>query len=109
MILFFLGVYGVIVKRNIIKIIISILIMENALNLFLLLLGYRAGGLAPILTKGMDVAEFTASAVDPLPQAMVLTSIVIGFSAAALMIAVAIKLYQKYKTFDIKQMKDLKG
>ncbi|MFC2062268.1 sodium:proton antiporter [Elusimicrobiota bacterium] len=107
--LFFIGLYGVITKKNVVKIIISIIIMENALNLFLLLIGFRKGGIAPILKSGMDVEKFANTAVDPLPQAMVLTAIVIGFSVAALMVAVAIRLYQRFNTFDITEIKDLKG
>lgn len=108
-ILFFIGLYGVVTKKNVIKIIISVIIMENALNMFLLLLGYRKEGIAPILTRTMELEKFIYTAVDPLPQAMVLTSIVIGVGVIALMIAVAIRLYGRFKTFDINEMKELKG
>jgi multisubunit Na+/H+ antiporter MnhC subunit len=108
-VLFFIGLYGVVTKKNIVKIIISIIIMENALNLFLLLIGYRKDGIAPILKQGMEVGKFANLAVDPLPQAMVLTSIVIGLSVVALMVAIAIRIYERFGTFDISEIKDLKG
>ena len=57
----------------------------------------------------MDIAEFAAKAVDPMPQAMVLTSIVIGLSVTLLLVAVSIRLYEKYGTFDVDEMKRLKG
>ena len=104
-ILFLVGLYGVISKRNLIKIIIGIAIMEYSINLFFILIGYVEGGTAPILTKGFKNSKF----VDPLPQAMILTSIVIGLATTALLLAVAIRLYQKYGTFDINKIKDLKG
>ncbi|RLC56615.1 MAG: cation:proton antiporter [Candidatus Cloacimonadota bacterium] len=104
-ILFLVGLYGVISKRNLIKIIIGIAIMEYSINLFFILIGYVEGGTAPILTKGFENSKF----VDPLPQAMILTSIVIGLATTALLLAVAIRLYQKYGTFDINKIKDLKG
>ncbi|MEO0113427.1 MAG: sodium:proton antiporter, partial [candidate division WOR-3 bacterium] len=46
--------------------------------------------------------------VDPIPQALVLTAIVIGLGTTALLLSVAIRIYEKYKTFDIKEIKRLK-
>ena len=105
LILFLVGLYGVIAKRNLIKIIIGIAIMECSINLFFIMIGFVEGGTAPIISKGFENAKF----VDPLPQAMILTSIVIGLATTALLLAVAIRLYQKYGTFDINKIKDLKG
>jgi len=104
-ILFLIGLYGVVSKRNLIKIIIGIAIMEYSINLFFIMIGYIEGGTAPIITKGFEQAKY----VDPLPQAMILTSIVIGLATTALLLAVAIRIYQKYGTFDINDIKDLKG
>jgi len=47
--------------------------------------------------------------VDPLPQALVLTAIVIGLATTALMVALAMRIYEKYKTFDITKIKELRG
>jgi multicomponent Na+:H+ antiporter subunit C len=104
-VLFLVGLYGVVSKRNLIKIIIGLAIMEYSVNLFLVLIGYIDGGTAPILTEGFTKAKF----VDPLPQALVLTAIVIGLATTALLLAVAIRLYRKYGTFDINEIKNLKG
>ncbi len=109
MVLFFIGLYGIATKKNAIKIIISIIIMQNAVNLFILLVGYQKDGTAPIITEGMSVENFVAGSVDPLTQAMVLTSIVIGLSIIALMVAIAIRIYDRFKTFDVSKIKDLKG
>ncbi|MHC4561386.1 MAG: sodium:proton antiporter [Planctomycetota bacterium] len=107
--LLLVGVYGVIAKRNVIKIILGILIIDYAVNMLLVLVGYRRDGVAPILSEGQDARTWAASAVDPLPQAMVLTSIVIGLGLAAMMVALAIRLYQKYGTFDMNEIRRLKG
>ena len=103
------GVYAVVAKKNIVKIIIGVLFLDYAVNLLLVLVGYRAGGSAPILEKGQAAAEFAAASVDPLPQAMVLTSIVIGLGLTALMVALAIRLYEKYHTFDMDDIRKLRG
>jgi len=108
-VVFLIGLYGVTCKKNIVKIIIGFTLMEYAVNLFLILLGYRKEGIPPILSKGQDIFEFSKKAVDPLPQALVLTSIVIGLGVLSLMVAIAIRLYQRYGTFDITEIKKLKG
>lgn len=107
--LLLIGVYAVVAKKNIIKIIVGVLIIDYAVNMLLVLVGYRSGGEAPILAKGQSAAQLAATGVDPLPQAMVLTSIVIGLGLTALMVAMAVRLYEKYGTFDMNDIRRLKG
>lgn len=103
------GLYGVVVKKNVVKIVISLAIMEYGINLLIILIGYRKGGCAPILDKGMDLSTFLACSVDPLPQALVLTSIVISLGVLALMVSICVRLYERYGTFDITEMRRLRG
>ncbi len=105
LILFSIGLYCVVRKRNLIKIIIGIGIMEYAANLFFVLAGYRKAGRSPIFASGQQIKNM----VDPLPQAIVLTSIVIGLALTLLLVSVAIKIYEKCGTFDITKIKKLKG
>ena len=107
--LILIGLYGVLSQRNTVKIIISLLIMEYGIHLFLILQGYRAGGVPPIVEPGIDGSTWAQQSVDPLPQALVLTSIVIGLAVLALMLAMAVRLYERYGTFDINAMRRLKG
>jgi len=104
-----MGLYCLVAKKNIIKKIIGIVITEYSINLFLILIGYRKGGVAPIILKGMDAGVVAESSVDPLPQALVLTSIVIGLGVLALMVAICLRLYEKYKTFDMSDINKLQG
>ena len=105
LLLFCIGLYGVLRKRNLVKIIIGLGIMEYAMNLFFVLLGYRFHGRAPIEAQDKNILNM----VDPLPQALVLTSIVIGLGITALLISIAIRIYERYGTFDITKIKRLKG
>lgn len=105
LVLFCVGLYGVLRKRNLVKIIVSLGIMEYSMNLFFVLLGYRSYGRSPIDAENQDILNM----VDPLPQALVLTSIVIGLGVTALVIAIAVRIYEKYGTFDITKIKKLKG
>ena len=104
-ILFSVGLFGLLFKRNLIKMIISIAIMEYAINLFLILIGYKQNGAVPILPINGQVPVI----VDPLPQAMVLTTIVIGLSLIILMVSLSIRIYEKYGTFDISKIRKLRG
>ncbi|HUS91555.1 MAG TPA: cation:proton antiporter subunit C [Phycisphaerae bacterium] len=103
------GLYAVVAKKNVVKIIVGLLVLDYAVNLLLVLIGYRSGGQAPILEPGQTSAELAAKAVDPLPQAMVLTSIVIGLGLTALMVAMGLRLYEKYGTFDTNKIRSLRG
>jgi multicomponent Na+:H+ antiporter subunit C len=111
--LLLVGIYGVVAKKNVVNIIIGVLVIDYAVNMLLVLVGYRTvdgrAGKAPILTEGGSAAELARSAVDPMPQAMVLTSIVIGLGITALMVAMALRLYDKYKTFDMNEIRKLRG
>ena len=114
--LFMIGLYCAVVKKNMVKIVLGIMVMEYAVNLFLIMLGYRMDGTAPILSAsdvdretGAIAAQFLSTAVDPLPQALVLTSIVISLGSLALMISICIRTYSKYGTFDITEIRRLRG
>ena len=104
-VLFLVGMYGVMVKRDLVKIILAIGIMGYAANLFLVLVGYRNNSIYPILVEGKKVQQM----VDPLPQALVLTSIVIELGTTAMLVALAIRLFEKYSTFDITKIRRLQG
>ncbi|MHC4623867.1 MAG: sodium:proton antiporter [Planctomycetota bacterium] len=113
--LFMIGLYCAVVKKNMVKIVIGIVVMEYAVNLFLIMLGYRAGGEAPIVSAddifgGGQISDaFVSASVDPLPQALVLTAIVISLGSLALMISICIRTYEKYGTFDITEIRRLRG
>ena len=91
-ILFFIGLYGITARRNIIKTVISLGIMETAIILFFLTINFSEGAMPPI---GRDV---TGSMADPLPQALMITAIVIGVAVTAVSMTMFISLYHKYGT-----------
>ena len=101
-VLIVLGLYGLLTQRNIIKIIISLNILEIGVNLFIVSVGFVTDGLAPIFTSVNNSSSLNF--VDPLPQALVLTAIVIGVGTTALGLALAKNIYQKYGTFEIDEM-----
>ena len=73
--LFMIGLYCAVVKKNMVKIVIGIMVMEYAVNLLLIMLGYHFGGVMPIVEKrqmisktGQVAESFILASVDPLPQ-----------------------------------------
>jgi len=100
-----IGLYAVLVKTNLIKVIIGIGLIDTGVNLFLVTTGYIRAGTAPIFSEAAAQGE---TMVDPVPQALVLTAIVIGVSVLALALSLAIRLYRHYGTLDLRKIKELK-
>lgn len=98
LLIIFIGIYGILTQKNLIKILISIDVMDLGVNLYIVGVGYIKNGIVPILTKGMDSNKLF---VDPLPQALVLTAIVISLAVTAFSLFLVIKLYERYDSLDI--------
>ena len=107
-ILILTGLYGALTKRNILRIIVSFTVANTGVNLIIVAVGYMPGRSAPILDEAIPVANAAARIIDPLPQALVLTAIVIGVGITALMLTYAYKLYEAKGTLDISKCRDLK-
>ena len=110
MLLVTLGLYCLLLKRNLIKIIIGLAVLTDGIHLFLISLGYRTGGIAAIVTGEMfsNLPEFATQAVDPVPQALVLTSIVINVCIIAFALSLAMYSYRHYGTLDPSKLRRLK-
>ena len=104
--LIIIGTFGILTRRNIIKILLSINILQTGVNLLLVAIGWRPDAAAPIVTA---LTGSAAKFVDPLPQAMVLTSIVINLSITALALTIITRVYKLFGTVDTKKLKVLKG
>jgi multicomponent Na+:H+ antiporter subunit C len=96
--------YIILFRRNLIKLVMGIGMMSSGVNLFIVALGYRAGGNAPIYT---DVPA--GPMVLPVPQALTLTSIVINVAVLALMLTMVIHTYRHTGDIDSKKSRMLKG
>lgn len=102
MILFCIGFYTLIVRTNLIKKIIGLMVMQVSVFFFLVSVGYLTGGGAPVV-----VPEATTSPmVNPLPQAMILTAIVIAVSTTALFLSLSLKFYSHHGTLDMDKVKE---
>ena len=96
MLLFCIGLYNVIVRSNIVKKLIGLNIMETAVFFFYISLGHLKNGVAPVAAPGVDPGRM----VNPVPQVLVLTGIVVAVGVTALALSMVILLYQRYGTLD---------
>jgi multisubunit Na+/H+ antiporter MnhC subunit len=107
-ILILIGLYGALSNTNILRMIVAFTIANTGVNLVLVAIGYIHGRTAPILNEAVPVAQASLRIIDPVPQALVLTAIVIGLGITTLMLAYAYKLYESKKTLNISKFSELK-
>ena len=92
LILFFVGIYGLTARKNILKSIISLGILQASLILFFVSMDADTSTVPPI---GKTFSQVPS---DPLPQALMITAVVIGISVTAVSLTMFISLYRKYGT-----------
>ncbi len=107
--LILIGFYGALTNRNLLRMIVAFTIADTGVNIVIVAIGYMRGRTAPILDSTVSAAAAVQRIIDPVPQALVLTAIVIGLGVTALMLAYAYKLYEKKRTLDIARFTELKG
>ena len=102
--LFLVGVYAVVFKDNIVKKAMGLTFIGDAVNLFLIAMDYKVGGIVPIILPGMSPAEFGSKAAYPLTIALVLTNIVIAVATISLILGLCIKIHGKTKTLSARRI-----
>ncbi|MFQ5848552.1 MAG: Na(+)/H(+) antiporter subunit C [Candidatus Methylomirabilales bacterium] len=90
-------------RRNALKVIIGLSLISHGANLLLVTSGGFVGHRPPIIGPG------GTAYVDPLPQALVLTAIVISFGVTAFLLVLLYRLYQRTGTVDLDQIRRLRG
>lgn len=102
------GLWGLLTKKNLIHIVVGFSIFDTGIHVIMVSLGYLRGRTAPIIGETVSVASAPATIVDPVPQALVLTAIVIGLGVTALMLAYVSRLYGRRHSLEISSYEDLK-
>ena len=106
--LFGIGILCITYKSNLVKKIIGLGIFSNGLHIFYMAIGYRDNSINPIVTS-TNVQSFPLYSVDPVPQALVLTSIVIDMCVTSLALIIIIWVYRRFGTAESKELENLKG
>ena len=97
-IVFAVSVY-LLLSRNLIRVILGTLIISHGVHLLLITMSELQRGAPPLLNYGEE------SYADPLPQALVLTAIVISFGVTSMLLVMAYRTYQEHKTEDLDQLR----
>jgi multicomponent Na+:H+ antiporter subunit C len=100
--LFAAGLY-MMMRRSIVKLIIGLVLLGHATNLLIFTSGGLVRGAPPLI--GPDASSLTGTFADPLPQALILTAIVIGFGVQAFFVVLIKRVYQTVGTDDPDRMR----
>ncbi len=97
--LLFTAAIYLILSRSLIKVVLGTGLLSHGAHLFILTMGGLGGSAPPVLADG--AGDFA----DPLPQALILTAIVISFGVTAFILVLAYRTYSVHKTDDLSLMK----
>ncbi len=100
-ILFGIGFTILLLHRNLVKKIMGMNIMDTATYLFLAVKGDITGRGVPIVVDGIQDVE---AYINPVPSGLVLTGIVVSVSSTALMLALTVRLYERYHSLDLDEI-----
>ena len=102
--LFFISIFGLITANNAIKSVIYMIVLNGAVITYWIALGSRVGTIPPILETEYHIDLHFYEFADPVPQALMITSIIIGFCVTAVNIIMLNTLHRRYKTTDWSDM-----
>ncbi|MGM0616484.1 MAG: Na+/H+ antiporter subunit C, partial [Pseudomonadota bacterium] len=91
-------------RRSIVKLVIGLMLLSNAANLLIFTTAGMTRGAPPLIPEGMSAP--VGNVADPLPQAVVLTAIVIAFSVLAFAVVLIRRAYEVVKADDLDKMKE---
>jgi len=103
--LLIIGLYGVIISRHLVHLIMCLVVVQTSTYVLLLAIGFRYGATAPVFA---DVPVGTP-AVDPVVQALMLTDIVVEATVVALLLALAIKAHERTGSADPENLGLMRG
>lgn len=106
MVLFCIGIYAILSQANLMKKIIGINIMVNAIFLLLISSGNIRGGIAPLQEVGLSTEQLY---VNPLPAALVLTGIVVSLSVTAFALSIVVKINEYYGTIEVNEILEIRS
>jgi multicomponent Na+:H+ antiporter subunit C len=99
--LFLVGLYGIATSRNLVHAVTCLSVVQSSTYILLLAVGFERGGTAPIF---LDVPAGTR-AVDPVVAALTLVDSVVGATVTALLLALAVQIYQRTGTLDPEELR----
>jgi multicomponent Na+:H+ antiporter subunit C len=106
--LILIGIWGILTRKDLIRIVIAFSLLDTGTHLVLVSLGQVGRLSAPILDSDALRNAGSRAVIDPLPSALVLTAIVIGVAVTALMLTFAVRMYRERGSNSIDDYKDMR-
>lgn len=100
-----IGLYGMLVKRNLLKKVIGLSIFQSAIILFFIITAYKTGGTVPVVDPRLGVGEPDAY-MNPLPHTLMLTAIVVGVATVGVAFALLVRIHQEFGTLDEESLRE---
>jgi multicomponent Na+:H+ antiporter subunit C len=94
-----IGLFGIVLKRNLIKKVIGMSLFQVAIILFFVASTSKWGATVPVLDPKLGAAD-TAKYINPLPHCLMLTAIVVGVATSGVAFALIISIWRRFKTLD---------
>jgi multicomponent Na+:H+ antiporter subunit C len=112
-VVFSLGVYTILTRRNLLKIVMGLSLMESAGYVLLISMAYRRGSTAPVLLKPppgeTERSLARGNVADPVLQNIALTAVVIGVAVTAVLLTTVVRVAQHYRSLDAHDVRGLRG
>jgi multicomponent Na+:H+ antiporter subunit C len=112
-VVFSLGVYTILTRRNLLKIVMGLSLMESAGYVLLISMAYRRGSTAPVLLKPppgeTEQSLAHGNVADPVLQNIALTAVVIGVAVTAVLLTTVVRVAQHYRSLDADHVRGLRG
>ncbi|MCP2620036.1 cation:proton antiporter subunit C [Candidatus Aminicenantes bacterium AC-334-K16] len=99
LLLLVIGLYGLIMKRNLVKKVIGMSIFQVAIILFFIASSTKWEATVPVLSGHQETIQ-TAAYINPLPHTLMLTAIVVGVATSGVAFALIILIYRRYRTLN---------
>jgi multicomponent Na+:H+ antiporter subunit C len=110
---FCLGLYTVLTRRNLVKIVMGLSLMESSTYILLLSMAYRRGSTAPVLLHPpagrSENGLAHGNVADPVLQNICLTAIIIGVAVTAVLLAATVRIAQHYRSLDADDVRGMRG
>ena len=100
---FFAGAVWLLLSRSLVRMLLGLALLGNAINLVMLVAGRLSRIVPPIVPPGYEAP--LAGSANPLPQALILTAIVIGFAMFSFLLVLAYRAYESLDAEDTDQMR----
>jgi multicomponent Na+:H+ antiporter subunit C len=98
-----IGMYGILLKHNLVKKVIGLGILQASIILYYVSLASKVGGTVPVYDPALPVSD-PANYLNPLPHTLMLTAIVVGVATQGVAFALLMAIHNRHGTLDEREI-----